>query len=65
MSVDQHILNEITNTLEDDATNYTVFLRAYRRACLEGHPGYPVFWDFAFLFVSNSNATILIGSSSD
>lgn len=30
-----------------------------------GHPAYPVFWDFAFLFVMNANATILIGSSSD
>ncbi|MUO77386.1 hypothetical protein GOZ78_00545 [Agrobacterium vitis] len=31
----------------------------------DGHPAYPVFWDFAFLFLSASNASILIGSSSD
>ncbi len=31
----------------------------------EGHPAYPVFWDFAYLFISKSGAKILIGSSSD
>lgn len=31
----------------------------------EGHPAYPVYWDFAFLFRGNETSTILIGSSSD
>ena len=31
----------------------------------EGHPAYPVFWDFAFLFTSSDEATVLVGSSSD
>jgi hypothetical protein len=31
----------------------------------KGHPAYPVFWDFAFIFKANTRATILIGSSSD
>ncbi|MBJ7314281.1 hypothetical protein ACFOLJ_22530 [Rugamonas sp. CCM 8940] len=31
----------------------------------DGHPAYPVFWDFAFLFQSDEKATIVIGSSSD
>ncbi|WP_175843697.1 hypothetical protein [Burkholderia contaminans] len=31
----------------------------------EGHPFYPVFWDFAFLFRAASEATIFIGASSD
>jgi hypothetical protein len=31
----------------------------------EGHPFYPVFWDFAFLFTNATQATALIGSSSD
>lgn len=31
----------------------------------EGHPAYPVFWDFAFLFSGAASASILIGSSSD
>lgn len=32
---------------------------------IEGHPAYPVFWDFAFLFVLSDKVVILIGSSSD
>ena len=31
----------------------------------EGHPAYPVFWDFAFLFQREHGGTILIGASSD
>ena len=31
----------------------------------EGHPFYPVFWDFAFLIEKNKDAVIFIGSSSD
>ncbi len=31
----------------------------------EGHPFYPVFWDFAFVIVRGRDAFILIGSSSD
>lgn len=31
----------------------------------DGHPAYPVFWDFAFLFWEAGKATIVIGSSSD
>lgn len=31
----------------------------------EGHPAYPVFWDFAFLIIGSNEATILVGSSSD
>lgn len=31
----------------------------------EGHPAYPVFWDFAFLFRGINDSAILIGSSSD
>lgn len=30
-----------------------------------GHPAYPAFWDFAFLFRRSASASILIGSSSD
>jgi hypothetical protein len=30
-----------------------------------GHPAYPVFWAFAFLFTSSHEATVLVGSSSD
>jgi len=31
----------------------------------EGHPAYPVFWDFAFLFTGSSEAIVFVGSSSD
>ncbi|QCX51632.1 hypothetical protein [Ralstonia pseudosolanacearum] len=31
----------------------------------EGHPAYPVFWDFAFLFLGEESVSIIVGSSSD
>lgn len=31
----------------------------------DGHPAYPVFWDFGFLFTQPGKAVVLIGSSSD
>ena len=31
----------------------------------EGHPFYPVFWDFAFLVEAGVNQCLIIGSSSD
>ena len=31
----------------------------------EGHPAYPVFWDYAFLFRFGDHSRIWIGSSSD
>lgn len=31
----------------------------------EGHPFYPVMWDFAFVFVKPKGAEVFIGSSSD
>ena len=31
----------------------------------EGHPFYPVFWDFAFIIEQGKNAYVFIGSSSD
>lgn len=31
----------------------------------EGHPHYPVFWDFAYLFYGNDEHVLLVGSSSD
>lgn len=30
-----------------------------------GHPNYPVFWDFAFIFISLQGVEIFVGSSSD
>lgn len=31
----------------------------------EGHPAYPVFWDFAFMFFGGGSVSIIVGSSSD
>lgn len=31
----------------------------------DGHPGYPVFWDFAFLVRADKESLVLVGSSSD
>ena len=31
----------------------------------QGHPAYPVFWDYAYLFRGGESSTIFIGSSSD
>lgn len=31
----------------------------------DGHPDYPVYWDFALLFRQDGSATIFMGSSSD
>lgn len=32
---------------------------------VEGHPAYPVFWEFAFLFLMNDSHRLIVGSSSD
>jgi hypothetical protein len=32
---------------------------------VEGHPAYPVFWDFAYLFLGYDKHVLLVGSSSD
>ena len=32
---------------------------------VEGHPFYPVFWDFAFVIEKGDDAVVFIGSSSD
>lgn len=54
-----HLLKEQVNALAHKATKVESFWLS------NGHPAYPVFWDFAFLFMTDTDATILIGSSSD
>lgn len=44
---------------------YSVSLRVQEFNIRDGHPAYPVFWDFSFLFRSVSESHLLIGSSSD
>lgn len=31
----------------------------------DGHPAYPVFWDFAFVIAGSTSVLVFIGSSSD
>jgi hypothetical protein len=31
----------------------------------EGHPDYPVFWDYAYVLMQDRRAVVLVGSSSD
>jgi hypothetical protein len=50
--------NDVRN-LVDEAVNIDSF------ELQDGHPAYPVFWDFAFLFSGEASASILMGSSSD
>jgi hypothetical protein len=40
----------------------TLIERFWRK---EGHPAYPVFWDFAFVIAGPTEAEVFIGSSSD
>lgn len=55
-------LADITKKLKyilSKASNITGF------SLKEGHPFYPVFWDFAFILEIGSDAYVVIGSSSD
>ncbi|WP_339074658.1 hypothetical protein [Teredinibacter turnerae] len=54
-------LQNITNKLKPVLTNCSSVTSFWLK---EGHPFYPVFWDFAFL-VEGGNKFIIIGSSSD
>jgi hypothetical protein len=49
------------NVLELSQTVYGI--KSFEFA--EGHPDYPVFWDFAYLFLGNNQHVLLVGSSSD
>ncbi len=54
-------LYELSKCLEsffDGCKTYAFYVK-------NGHPFYPVFWDFAFLLKKGNEAYILIGSSSD
>jgi hypothetical protein len=50
--------NEVWNLADEAVTIDSVELQ-------DGHPAYPVFWDFAFLFSGEATTSLLIGSSSD
>ncbi|MBV1831678.1 hypothetical protein HNW77_14195 [Komagataeibacter sp. AV436] len=54
----RNVQEQVANILESATRVETFWFR-------EGHPAYPVFWDFALVFTGETFVTILIGSSSD
>lgn len=55
-------LNELLKNLKD---LFSENLGIFKFWLKEGHPFYPVYWDYAFLIKKSSENYILIGSSSD
>ncbi|WP_091193478.1 hypothetical protein [Formivibrio citricus] len=60
-----HFKNLLTEILADLHKTITESQRVEQFWLKDGHPAYPVFWDFAYLFRSSNKVTIFIGSSSD
>lgn len=52
------VVTHFWNVAEHSTQIWSFWLR-------DGHPHYPVQWDFAFILVGSENADIFIGSSSD
>ena len=48
--------------IEQSVVGATVIERFWLK---EGHPAYPVFWDFAFVIAGPHETKVFIGSSSD
>lgn len=55
-------IDEILDQLDSLCTSAEVLAEIRLK---DWHPFYPVFWDFAFLFVLKERAIVFIGSSSD
>ena len=55
-------INEVTNLIKELFKKNS---KIYRFTIEEGHPFYPVFWDFSFLIKCEEEAYAFIGSSSD
>jgi len=58
----QELLQRLLSAIEQAATNAAVTARFSLK---EGHPDYPVFWDFGFVIAGPYDALVFIGSSSD
>ena len=52
------VLSHLKHVLSEARTITSFWLK-------QGHPAYPVFWDFAFVIVGTQQVEIFIGSSSD
>lgn len=58
----QNQVNEIMRCMNNLVLKSTQIIGLWLK---EGHPYYPVFWDFAFIIEFDVQAYVLIGSSSD
>lgn len=56
------LLTELEHDISELASQAKTIKRFWFTA---GHPAYPVFWDFAYVFFWGELATVLVGSSSD
>jgi hypothetical protein len=54
----RQVRSQVTSLCDSTSGLFTFWLK-------DGHPAYPVYWDFAFLFRGTSESTVFIGSSSD
>ena len=57
--------NDLNKLLEDMRTLFSRNLGISKFWLKEGHPFYPVYWDYAFLIRKIDSYFVLIGSSSD
>jgi hypothetical protein len=58
----KELLRSVLSYIEQAVAGSTVIERFWLK---EGHPAYPVFWDFAFVIAGRHEAEVFIGSSSD
>lgn len=56
------MLKSVLTHIERAASSATLIEQFWLK---EGHPAYPVFWDFAFVVAGPSGVEVFIGSSSD
>ena len=57
---------ELLQSVLSEASELARSASKIEQCCIEeGHPAYPVFWDFAFLFTLPMTVLLLVGSSSD
>jgi len=54
-----------TSLLEEVSKWAAASIEIYSFCFKRGHPDYPVFWDFAFVFRNPESSRILVGASSD
>jgi hypothetical protein len=58
----RELMGRVLSHIEQAGSKVTVIEKVWLK---HGHPAYPVFWDFAYVFAGPLGAEILVGSSSD